>query len=343
MNTRTIGIALLLCLTSALAYTIGGVPIDIPQVPTRSISAPTCEDYNPCTLDVFDYYRRTCVYTLVFAGTPCGEQLVCDGQGNCIRKAASTTSAPECGNRMVEAGEECDPPGSNRCEGRIKKTCSPSCWWEAVGCHAVCNAACTTDQDCPGGVCDSQTCNCLQPAECLEGQSCLTIEEGKAKGCTELFTGTGPILCRGTNSSLLSYCHTCTRVATSQRFVTCPSTCSCLTFKEAQAQFLAPCPGMTMEYSCGVSPDGVSMYCYKKTEQPPEPVIELPTPRAPCNDSGTNGSEECPTASAPQNHVPEQSKDSAETDELTRALDRVADLLERLINLIDSLFGRRTA
>lgn len=61
-----------------------------------------------------------------------------------------------------------------------------------------------------GMICDGKgTCIASAPVACAREQECLTLEDGKLRGCTKVFTATGsPILCSSTTASV-AYCHTC--------------------------------------------------------------------------------------------------------------------------------------
>src|SRR5262249_39601831 len=86
--------------------------------------------------------------TFVSTGTPCAGG-ACDGSGTCVPSGSS-----DCGNAIVEPGEQCDDGPAN---GQPGDCCTASCLFQAAG------TICTDDGDlCTLDACDGGG-TCIHP------------------------------------------------------------------------------------------------------------------------------------------------------------------------------------
>ena len=131
-----------------------------------------CDDGNVCTSDVRLGRRIDCTRSCRFDPiTACRDGDQCCPAG-CTREFDSDC-APTCGNRMVEAEESCDPPGT--CPTRCADDGDPCTSEVLTGDAKACKARCTsvpietcsgtqTDLCCPTGCGAKTDVDCTLPA-----------------------------------------------------------------------------------------------------------------------------------------------------------------------------------
>ena len=141
----------------------------------RTGSCPVfCDDGNACTTDVTLGRRIDCTRSCRFDPiTSCHDGDRCCPTG-CTRETDSDCN-PTCGNKMVEAGEFCDPPGScpTRCPDDGDPCTSEVLIGDAKSCQAHCESmpitSCSgadTDLCCPTGCAPKTDVDCPQlPSE----------------------------------------------------------------------------------------------------------------------------------------------------------------------------------
>src|SRR5262249_10266825 len=123
--------------------------------------------------------------TFVGTGTPCTDG-VCDGAGSCVPSGSA-----ECGNGVVEPGEECDDGAAN---GQPGDCCSPSCLFQAAGPARSDDGALCTQDACAAagawghGVVSATTCMAPQS----QGASLLMRIGALGKSQTRLDWGKSP-------------------------------------------------------------------------------------------------------------------------------------------------------
>jgi cysteine-rich repeat protein len=138
-----------------------------------------CEDMNACTIITCDTAKFVCAAPKPAPkGTPCtptgGGAGMCNGGLFC--------SAPNCGNKIVEAGEDCDDQNTN----------------DSDGCRSDCTWTCTSDPDCgdDGDACNGKercnltthTCSTSPPVDCRDGNACTDDSCNPSTGaCTHTY------------------------------------------------------------------------------------------------------------------------------------------------------------
>jgi hypothetical protein len=124
----------------------------------------TCDDDNACTFDSTlgrtSDCTRSCQHTPIRA---CLSSDRCCPEG-CSEENDSDCKPPECGNRVIEAGETCDPPSS--CPAECVDDGDPCTLASLLGDAKGCSAACV---HMPITVCSGATADRCCPLGCLPG------------------------------------------------------------------------------------------------------------------------------------------------------------------------------
>ena len=113
-----------------------------------------------------------------------------DGAGTCDAQCQCAPNPPQCGNGIVEAGEQCEPPNTATCSATCQNIVNiPTCGDGVVDAGEDCDGAtCTftnTDGSVIPGVC--QACVCIPECQ-SEGSGCGDDGSGGSGVC---FSGTG--------------------------------------------------------------------------------------------------------------------------------------------------------
>lgn len=133
-----------------------------------------CDDGDACTENVTLGRRIDCTRSCRFDRiTLCRGGDRCCPAG-CTREVDADCAPPSCGNRKVEAGETCDPPGS--CPTRCPDDGDPCTVESPIGDAKLCQARCvseprltcsggTADRCCPSGCVARTDVDCATPPE----------------------------------------------------------------------------------------------------------------------------------------------------------------------------------
>lgn len=205
------------------------------------------------------------------------------------------TQISTCGNQRLDVGEQCDPPGSYKCDGPIKYLCSSSCSWNIYGCHSLCGAACQTDAECakysvaavmycnkntckcepnptayvcgnqrvePGEECDppgSSTCQGYQKYMC--GTSCKLETKACSKECGAACESNADCGQNAAGVAAGGYCNmeTCACENQPTQYPACPADCSCMSKNAASEK---GCTNMCQDAPCGADATGEPLYCF---------------------------------------------------------------------------------
>ncbi len=122
----------------------------------------------------------------ITSGPRCGDGS-CNGTETCATCAADCTCAPpppSCGNQVIEAGEDCDPPAVGQCSPRCDLvptawTC-PTDYWIDGRCDCGCGV---TDPDCSSPSPDECDGFCAMDGSCSVGRGCSVLDPNDNSRC----------------------------------------------------------------------------------------------------------------------------------------------------------------
>lgn len=137
-------------------------------------NCPTCDDGNPCTVDIAGGTAAACSLTCkhqnVTAGEVCGDGLRCDSSGGC--------NVAYCGDGIVDSNE--------RCDGNCPTTCEPAakeCVDNALVDDA-CQTRCESKLKPEGTICYSNRGACDNLGECIRNIWYMPCKDQAACGNT---------------------------------------------------------------------------------------------------------------------------------------------------------------
>lgn len=151
-----------------------------------------CDDGNPCTVDTVN--GTTCAHTAASFGTPCNDNLFCNGTDSCNNGACSS-----------HAGNPCPgPDGDANCRESCDESANTCTANDANG--AACNdgSAATTSDACTNGTCAGTPISCDDNNPCtvdtLSGTTCLHTAAAFGTACND------GVYCNGTDACNAGAC-----------------------------------------------------------------------------------------------------------------------------------------
>jgi hypothetical protein len=137
-----------------------------------------CDDGNPCTADAC-VPASGCGFTPVPNGQSCSDLDFCDGLETCQAGSCVVSAPPDCND-----GNPCTADGCSTSTGCTHAAVASCCFTDG---DCVDADACTVNERCVGGACQSDTRNCN------DGNACTVDGCDPASGCTNtaVIDGTG--------------------------------------------------------------------------------------------------------------------------------------------------------